>query len=39
VGRNIHDQLIHAGEPLQYGIEEGMIEKFPEERDLPRSAM
>jgi methyltransferase (TIGR00027 family) len=32
VGRNIHNQLIQAGEPMQFGIEEGTVEKFLEER-------
>jgi methyltransferase (TIGR00027 family) len=32
VGRNIHNQLIQAGEPMQFGIEEGTVEKFLEDR-------
>ncbi len=32
VGRNIHNQLAQIGEPLQFGIEEGMIETFLAER-------
>jgi methyltransferase (TIGR00027 family) len=32
VGINIHYQLIQAGEPMQFGIEEGTVEKFLEER-------
>lgn len=32
VGRNIHNHLKQVGEPLQFGIEEGNVEKFLEER-------
>lgn len=32
VGRNIHNHLKQIGEPLQFGIEEGMVEKFLVER-------
>jgi O-methyltransferase involved in polyketide biosynthesis len=28
VGRNIHNHLAQIGEPLQFGIDEGMVEKF-----------
>jgi O-methyltransferase involved in polyketide biosynthesis len=32
VGRNIHNHLKQVGEPLQFGIQEGQVEKFLEER-------
>jgi methyltransferase (TIGR00027 family) len=32
VGRNIHNHLKQVGEPLKFGIEEGMIEEFLQER-------
>ncbi len=32
VGRNIHNQLVQLGEPLQFGIKEGMVETFLAER-------
>jgi methyltransferase (TIGR00027 family) len=32
VGRNIHNHLKQVGEPLKFGIEEGMTEEFLQER-------
>jgi O-methyltransferase involved in polyketide biosynthesis len=32
VGKNIHNHLKQLGEPLKFGIEEGMAEKFLQER-------
>lgn len=32
VGRNLHNHLAELGEPLQFGIREGMVEAFLVER-------
>ncbi len=36
VGRNIHNHLAQIGEPLQFGIKEGMVETFLAERGFSR---
>jgi methyltransferase (TIGR00027 family) len=36
VGKNIHNYLVQSGEPLKFGIKEGMVEPFLTERGFSR---